>query len=143
MSAPSPFAKFTTAFVAVAIVGSSAAAAPSSAPRLVDPLVVVSVFGTAQSVAAVCAASSATASAGASSAAAAQTPGDGCVLPVVDAPPPAVAETASQPLAPVAPPTGGIAALPLLAGLAAVVGLAAIFMIHDNPNGKINLPISP
>ena len=65
MSAPSPFRKYAAAFVALALLGSSAAAAaPVAAPRMVDPLAVVSLFGTADSAAAICAGSSAAAAAG-------------------------------------------------------------------------------
>lgn len=145
MSAPSPIRRWTAAFVTIAMLGSSAAtAAPAAAPRMVDPLAVVSIFGTADSVAAICAGSSAAAAAGTAATTAGQTPGAGCVLPVVDAPPPAAVETAPpEVLAPGVTTTGGIAAFPLLAGLAAIVGLAAIFLVHDNANSEINLPISP
>jgi len=141
MPAPGPFSKCTAAFVAIAMLGSQAAA---TAPRTVDPLAVVSIFGTAESVAAVCAGSSAAATAGAATATAAsgQAPAAGCVLPVVDAPPPPVAETPPA-VAPVAPPPGGIGALPLLLGLAAIVGIAAVVLAHDTSDGEINLPISP
>jgi hypothetical protein len=145
MSAPSPFRGFTAAFVAIAMLGSTAATAtPAAAPRMVDPLAVVSIFGTADSAAAICAGSSAASAAGTAAATAGQAPGAGCVLPVVDAPPPPVVETA--PPEAVLPPvstTAGIAPFPLLAGLAAVIGLAAIFLVHDNANSEINLPISP
>ena len=71
MPAPSPFRKYTAAFVAIAMLGSSAAtAAPATSTRVVDPLVVVSVFGTANSRAAICAAG---ASASAAAATAAET----------------------------------------------------------------------
>ena len=151
MPAPSPFRKYTAAFVAIGIVGSSAAsAAPAGSPRavapgMVDPLAVVSVFGTASSRAAICAAgASATAAATTATAAAAQAPGaTGCVLPVVDAPPQSVAETPPAAVAPIPPPSTGMGAFPLLAGLAAVVGLAAIVLLHDSSSGEIDLPISP
>ena len=144
MSAPSPFRKYTAAFVAMAMLGSSAAsAATTAAPRMVDPFAVVSIFGTADSAAAICAGSSAAAAAGAATAAAGQTPGAGCVLPVVDAPPPPVVETAPPPaLAPIAAPAGGISVLPLLVGLAAIIGVAAVLLKSDD-DGEINLPISP
>ena len=144
MSAPSPFIKYTAAFVAMAMLGSSAAsAATTAAPRMVDPLAVVSIFGTADSAAAICAGSSAAAAAGAATAAAGQTPGAGCVLPVVDAPPPPVVETAPPPaLAPIAAPAGGIGVLPLLVGLAAIIGVAAVLLNSDD-DGEIDLPISP
>ena len=146
MSAPGPIRRCTAAFVAIAMLGSSAAsAAPAAAPRMVDPLAVVSIFGTAESAAAICAGSSAAAAAGTAAATTAgQAPGTGCVLPVVDAPPPPVVETAPpEAFAPLAPATGGIAAFPLLAGLAAIVGLAALILSNRSEDGEINLPISP
>lgn len=146
MPAPSPFHKFTAAFVAIALLGSSAAtAAPAAAPRMVDPFAVVSVFGTAEFAAAVCAGSSAAAAAGTAAATTAgQTPGAGCVLPVVDAAPPPMVETAPpEMLPPAVSTTGGIAAFPLLAGLAVIVGLAAIILSNRTEDGNIDLPISP
>jgi len=147
MSAPGPIRKCSAAFVAIAMLGSSAAsAAPAAAPRVVDPLAVVSIFGTAESAAAICAGSSAAAAVGTAAATTVgQAPGTGCVLPVVDAPPPPpVVETAPpETFAPLAPATGGIAAFPLLAGLAAIVGLAALILSNRSEDGEINLPISP
>jgi hypothetical protein len=141
MPAQGPFRRYTTAFVAIALLGSSAA---SAAPRTIDPLVALSVFGTSESRAAVCAAGSqAVAAAGAAVAAQAGT-GSGCVLPAVDAaPPPAVAEA----LPPAAPPPpvvagGGIGVLPLLLALAAIAGAAAL-ILDDDDDGEVNLPISP
>lgn len=140
MAAPSPFHRYTAAFVAIALLGSSAATA---APRTVDPLAVVSIFGTAESAAAVCAGSSAAAAAGAATAAAGQAPVTGCVLPVVDAPPPPVVETPPPAaMAPVVPPSGGLAILPLLVGLATLAGIAAVILKSDD-DGEIVLPISP
>lgn len=133
------------ALVAVATAfTTTAAAAPSQAPVL-DPLVAVSVFGTQSSQAAVCAAGSQAATAAAASAATAaattaQAGPGGCVLPVGGvAPPPAVG------LGPaVAPMAGsGIGILPLLLGLAAVAGLAAL-LLRDDDDGAFDLtPISP
>ena len=132
----------TAAFAAVSLLASTAAAA---APRTVDPLVALSVFGTSESRAAVCAAGAAQAAAAAGAAAAQAAAGPGCVLPVMDAvAPPVVSETA-PPMA-VAPAAvgGGVGALPLLLGLAAVAVLAAIVLKHsDEDDGEINLPISP
>ena len=143
MFAQGPFHKIAASFVAIAMLGSSASAAPVAAPRMVDPLAVVSVFGTSQSLATICAGSSAAATAGSAAAAAGQAPGAGCVLPVVDAPPPPVVEAPPPELAPVVPASGSIGALPFLVGLAAIVGFAAIVLKHENDNGVINLPISP
>jgi hypothetical protein len=142
MPAQSPFRRSIAAFVALAMLGSSAAsAAPAAAPRTVDPFAVVSIFGTAESAAAICAGSSA-AAAGAATAASGQAPGAGCVLPVVDAPPPPVVETPPPPPPPFVPPPAGIGALPLLAGLAAIIAIAALLASQDE-DGEINLPISP
>jgi len=145
MSAPSPIRRYTAAFVAIAMLGSSATtAAPAAAPRMVDPLAVVSIFGTAESAAAICAGSSAAAAAGTAAATAGQVPGTGCVLPMVDAAPPAVVESAApEVLPPAVSMTGGIAAFPLLAGLAVIVGLAAIILSNRTEDGQIDLPISP
>jgi hypothetical protein len=123
------------------MVGSAASAAPPS----IDPLVALSVFGTSESRSAVCAAGAAQAAA-AAGAAMAQAAGTqpGCVLPVVDAAPaPVVTEAAPPPAAAVAPATvgGGIGALPLLAGLAAIVVIAAVVLKHNDSDGDIDLPI--
>ena len=132
----------TAAFAAASLmVGSAASAAPPS----IDPLVALSVFGTSESRSAVCAAGAAQAAA-AAGAAMAQAAGTqpGCVLPVVDAAPaPVVTEAAPPPAAAVAPATvgGGIGALPLLAGLAAIVVIAAVVLKHNDSDGDIDLPI--
>ena len=69
----------------------------------------------------------------------------GCVLPVVDAVPPPVVTEPPPPAAAVAPAAvgGGIGALPLLVGLAAIVAIAAVVLKHNDSDGEINLPISP
>ena len=142
MALQSSSRKLTAAFVALSLLGSSTANAAATAR--IDPLVALSVFGTAESRAAVCAAgSSAAAAAGAAAAAQAAAP-PGCVLPVMDAPPPpVVTETVPPPVA-VAPPvaSAGIPILPLLLGLAAIAGFAAI-LLNDDDEGEVNLPISP
>ena len=131
----------TAAFAAVSLLASSAAAA---APRTVDPLVALSVFGTSESRAAVCAAGAAQAAAAAGAAAAQAAAGTGCVLPVVDAAPPVVSETAPPVAVAPAAVGGGVNALPLLLGLAAIAAFAAIVLVHgDEDDGEINLPISP
>jgi hypothetical protein len=143
MRAPSPLNKYSAAFAAVAMLGSSvASAAPVAAQQTVDPFAIVSIFGTADSAAAICAGSSAAAAASAATVAAGQAPGTGCVLPVVDTPPPPVAETAPPPLAPAAVAAGsGIGVFPLLLGLAAIA--AAVAVILNDENGHIDLPTPP
>ena len=146
MAARGSFRKYTTAFVAISMLGASAA---SAAPRTVDPLVALSVFGTSESRAAVCAAGAQAAAAAGAALAAQAAPGQaGCVLPVMDAaPPPVVTEAAPPPPAAVAPVAvgggGTIGALPLLVGLAAIVAIAAVVLKHKDTDGEINLPISP
>jgi hypothetical protein len=122
-----------------------ASSAASAAPRAVDPLVALSVFGTAESRAAVCAAGSQAAAAAGAAVAAQAAPAPGCVLPVTDAPPPAPV-TAAPPPAPVVEPVatgGGIGILPLLLGLAAIAAAAALLLKGDNGNDQITVPISP
>ena len=146
MAARGSFRKYTAAFVAISMLGASAA---SAAPRTVDPLVALSVFGTSESRAAVCAAGAQAAAAAGAALAAQAAPGQaGCVLPVMDAaPPPVVTEAAPPPPAAVAPVAvgggGTIGALPLLVGLAAIVAIAAVVLKHKDTDGEINLPISP
>ena len=139
-------ASIRNCIAAVAAVSLLAGSAAAAAPRTVDPLVALSVFGTAESRAAVCAAGAAQAVAAAGAAAAQAAAGPGCVLPVVDAAaaPPVVSEPAPAPVA-LAPAAvgGGIGALPLLIGLAAIAAFAAVVLKHDDLDGEINLPISP
>jgi hypothetical protein len=94
-----------------------------------------------QSAAAVCAGTTA-AMAGATAAMQAAAPG--CVLPVTAPPPAPVAETAPPP-APVveaAAAPKGIGVWPLLLGLAALAGIAALLLSSDNGNGN-GTPVSP
>jgi hypothetical protein len=59
--------------------------------------------------------------------------------------PPPVAEAPPPPPMAMAPAVtgGGIGALPLLIGLAAIVAIAAVVLKHSDSDGEINLPISP
>jgi hypothetical protein len=68
--------------------------------------------------------------------------GSGCVLPVVDAPVVAAPPPAEVAVAPAAV-GGGVGALPLLLGLAAIAAIAAVVLKHSDKSGQINLPISP
>lgn len=138
-----PFRKVTAAFVALTVLGSSAASAATVVPSApVDPLVALSVFGTSESRAAVCAAGSSAAAAAGAAAAQAAT---GCVLPAVDAPPPPpAAEAAPPPAAAVVPVAeAGGSVFPILLGMAAIFGLASLAITGDHTNGEINLPVSP
>ena len=129
MKTPSLVQSFAAAVAAVSLAtGSVASAAPVA--RTVNPLVTLSLFGTAQSRAALCVAGSASAAAAASTTTAQAAPN--CVLPVVDAAPaPVVAE--APPVAPYVAPAPYVAAganlLPLLLSLGA---FAAIFFLLDD-----------
>ena len=117
--------------VAISLATSSMASAAPAVSGPLNPLVTLSVFGSAQSSTALCAAGSA-ALAGAASATAVQSQ-PGCVLPIADAaPPPPVESTALPEAAPIAPyvAAGAPNLLPLLAGL----GLfsAVYFLLGDN-----------
>lgn len=112
---------------------SMASAAPAvSGPT--SPLVTLSVFGSAQSRAALCAAgSAAAAAAGTVAAAQVSQAAPGCVLPIADAPPPPPVETSvvpeTVPVAAYAPAAAQPNLWPLLAGL----GLfSAIFFLLDD-----------
>lgn len=112
--------------------GLSAGAGPVST---ISPMVALSIFGSQASAAALCG-SSATATA-ASAAVTAQAPVGGCVLPVVDAPPPIpVAEAAPLPV-----PASGIGITPILLGLAGIAILAALIATQNYHNDN-NPPVS-
>jgi hypothetical protein len=126
---------------AAALISSQAAyAAPSLTKPIVDPLVSLSVLGTAQSRTAVCAAGASAAAAGAAVAAAQAAP-PGCVLPVTAPPPTPVTQVAPAPLPPA--PGPGIGTLPLLLGLAALLGVAAWLILRDDDGDGDLTPISP
>lgn len=121
---------------ALALVSGQAASA--TAPRI-DPLVSLSVLGTAQSRAAVCAAGASAAAAGAATLA--QAPATNCVLPITGPAP--VAAVAPPPVvAPAAAPKA-IGTLPLLLGLAAIVAAAALILSQDDDNDGDLSPVSP
>jgi hypothetical protein len=133
------------------IAGASAPAAAATArvPAQVDPLVALSLFASPASQAALCGGAGAAAAAG-SAVAAAQGAAPGCVLPVVDAPPP-VAQ--SQPAPQALPPAqaaaipvaaaAGFEALPLLLGLLAVAASAALLFDGNGDDDVIEIPNSP
>jgi hypothetical protein len=135
------FKGFVGAVAASALFFSStgAIAAPSMpAAQQISPWATLSVLSGAAPAAAVCGAAAA-------AAAAAQPAPTGCVLPVMDAPPP-VASAAPPPPAPVPPiaPAGmGYGVSPLLLGLVAIaagVGLFFLVKNHHHNNGQPNSP---
>jgi hypothetical protein len=107
----------------------------------VDPLVSLSILGGAQSSAAVCGAAAGVTAGAAAAADAAQGPA-GCLLPVTAPAPPA--PVPGQAIAPLAPGGAGIGTLPLLLGLAAIIGLAALLAASGGNNGHGDVtPVSP
>ena len=129
---------------AAALLSTQAAyAAPLKSRLAIDPLVSLSVLGTAQSRAAVCAAGATAAAAGAATAAV-QGAAPGCVLPVVTPPPPpAPVTTTVEPLPP--PVVAGPGFNPLLGLLGALLLAAvAVAVLTGGGDGEGDLtPISP
>lgn len=111
-----------------ALASASAVASPA---RTISPMVALSIFGSQASATALCGASATTTAA--SAAATAQAPGGGCVLPMVDAPPP-VAVAEPLPVQPVAASSGGIGITPILLGLAGIAILAALIAGSNDDN---------
>ena len=152
----SVYRSITAAIAAGSIFGASAAsAAPTLSYTALNPAVALSLFASSESLAAVCGIAASSALSAASTAAvtaSAQTgPAQGCVLPVVDAVPVAVAPPPAIPLAVV---PAGYSLSPLLIGLGAIavgVGLFALFnrdkgnngIVFTPPPGLPPFPISP
>jgi hypothetical protein len=112
----------------------AAAAAPATSHASVDPLVMLSALGTAQSRAAVCAAGSAAAAAGAAYAATQAAP-QGCLLPLTA---PQTVAPVGETVTPVATRPGKrIGILPIALGL---LGLAivAFLVLDDDDNDAIS-----
>lgn len=121
----------TTCGLAAALCASPAlasAAAVSAPTQTISPMVALSIFGSQASAAALCGSSATTVAA---SAAVAQAPGTGCVLPVIDAPPPV---PMAQPAPFVPPPATGFGLTPILLGLAGIAILAALIASQDIDN---------
>lgn len=135
--------RISNALLAVGAAALLSAQAAYAAPSSIDPLVALSALAGDASRAAVCAGS--TAATAAATAAAAQAAAPGCVLPVNAAPAP-VAEAAPPPPPPPvveAAAPKSIGTWPILLGLAALVGIAAL-LLSDNGNGNGSVtPISP
>ena len=121
----------------------SATALVAPAPTLTgySPIVTLSILGSSVSAAALC---------GAAALSAAQSPSGGCVLPALDAPPPVAIMTPPPPPPPVYAPVAVASSngflVPLIGGLAALVGvLALIGFGKGNPRGGglTPPPISP
>lgn len=119
----------------------AAGAAPTTSMPSMSPLVALSAFGTQASASAVCAAGAATVgAAGVAAVSAAQAPAAGCVLPVVDLPPP-VAPVVTPAYLPAAE-GGGIGLVPILIGAAVLAGLAA-WLLLDGDDDDDDDQVSP
>lgn len=127
--------KFTALSVAISLCSGPAFASASTAapaPSQISPMVALSIFGSQASATALC--GSAATAAAASSAAMTQAPAGGCVLPVVDAPPPVpIAEAA--PL----PPPAGIGIAPILLALAGIAIFSALIFTGDKDRPPISV----
>ena len=135
---PSPSRRIVGALLGCALCFSSTAAGAAStvsAPSL-SPLVALSAFGTQASASAVCAA-------GAASVSAAQAPAAGCVLPVVDAPPPSPAPATTPSFTPAVESRGGIGLVPILIGAAVLAGLAALLLLNGDGDDDDGDQVSP
>jgi hypothetical protein len=131
-------ARFLVVTSAASLLFSAPAAARTQMPAY-SPWAALSAFAAPASSQALCGVAAATAAAAAASV---QGGNPGCVFPALDAPvTPPVAETAplGTPAAIVA--GGGIGVLPLLLGLAALGGLAALLI--GNGGGQDQISVSP
>ena len=138
----SVYRSITAAVVAGSMFGASAvSAAPVNSYSSLSPTVALSLFGSSESLAAVCGMGASVAASAAAAVTVAQAgPAQGCVLPVLDAVPVAVA-----PPAPVAPPVAfvpaGYSISPLLLGLGAIaLGSLAYYILRDD-NDKLGFTI--
>ena len=142
--ANSVYKSITAAIVAGSIFGASAAsAAPVASYSSLSPTVALSLFGSSESLVAVCGMGASLAAGTAAAATVAQaSPAHGCVLPVLDAVPVAVAPPIPV-AAPIAFVPAGYSISPLLLGLGAIavgVGLFALFQRDNGNNGIVFTP---
>ncbi len=134
---------WVAAVAALAMSASAPAAAAVSSKASTptySPWVMMSAMASQGSASAMCAASAS------ASAASMQGAAPGCVLPQVDAPVPVAQAPEAAPLdtAVVAPAAAsGIGFLPILLGLAALAGVAALFLSNSDNNSRVRLPNSP
>ena len=131
-----PSTQIVGALLACALCFSSTAAGAATAvsPPAISQWVALSALSTPASATAVCAA-------GAAAVSAAQAPAAGCVLPVVDQPPPVPVASGATPVIMPAAEGGGINWLPLLGGLALIAAFAALVL--SNGDNDEDEPVSP
>jgi hypothetical protein len=118
------------AFVAGSMVFTSTTALASTTTSIQQPSpwAVLTAMSGGASAAAMC---------GAAQVAAATPAPTGCVLPVLDAPPPVPVAEAPPPLPPVAAPVGGMGISPLLLGLLAIAAGVGIYLaVHKSGHGN-------
>lgn len=125
----------TATALALCATPTMAAATPAAPVQSLNPLVAVSLFGTQASAQTVCTQTASAAAAAGSAAVQGQT---GCVLPVVDAPPPA-----PQVEAVAAPVHYGFGISPVLLGLLGIAALAALIASQSDDNNSNSPPVSP
>lgn len=133
-----PSRRILAALLSCALCFSSTAAGAATAipTPAISPWVALSALSTPASATAVCAA-------GAAAVSAAQAPAPGCVLPVVDQPPPVPAAPIVAPVGEPAVEGRGIGLLPILAGLAVIAGVAALILSGGDDDDDDVEPISP
>ena len=116
-----------------ALASASTVAAPTQS---INPMIALSIFGSQASAAALCGASATTVVA--SAAATAQAPAGGCVLPLVDAPPPPVPAAEAAPFVPAPIAATGFGIAPVLLGLAGIAVLSALILSQKDRNDNDN-----
>lgn len=128
--------RFSAALICGSLMVSSTAANASAS---INSWATLSAFGTQSSRDAACSAGTAAA---AGAAAAVQAGGAGCVLPVVDAPPPPVVQNVPLPPPPVET-AGGIGISPLVLALGALALAGLIYLVAKGGDDDEGSPLSP
>ena len=111
-----------------------ALASSSNTQQPINPWATLTVLSGGAPAAAICGAAAA--------AAAGQAAPTGCVLPVMEAPPP-VASATPPPAEPVAPAAAGYGVTPLLLGLAAIAVAVGLFFAVNGNGSSNNTPSQP
>jgi hypothetical protein len=124
-------------FIGLVIAGSmlasstgAAAAGSSPAPQQISPWATLTMLTGGAPAAVLC---------GSAAVTAATQPATGCVLPVMDTPPPVPVAGPPAPVPPIAAPAAGFGVSPLLLGLVAIAAAAGLYFAvknhhHNRPN---------